>query len=111
MIQTRAFLCFFLSFVCQSAQVSSFLAPQPTQQHTASTTRTMTDKVSQHVDNDDDSVRILGVCGGIGSGKSTVCQVLVSGFDCLGHIGESTIAGTMVHCTPPMDDTCETACR
>ena len=33
-------------------------------------------------------VRVLGVCGGIGSGKSTVCQVLVSEFGCLGHIGE-----------------------
>lgn len=33
-------------------------------------------------------IRILGVCGGIGSGKSTVCQVLVSEFGCLGHIGK-----------------------
>jgi hypothetical protein len=33
-------------------------------------------------------VKVLGVCGGIGSGKSTVCQLLVSEFGCLAHIGK-----------------------
>ena len=37
---------------------------------------------------DEPQIRVLGICGGIGSGKSTVCQVLVSEFGCLGHIGE-----------------------
>ena len=40
-------------------------------------------------DAESDKVRVLGVCGGIGSGKSTVCQVLVSEFGCLGHIGKT----------------------
>ena len=32
-------------------------------------------------------IRVLGICGGIGSGKSTVCQTLVSELGCLGCIG------------------------
>jgi hypothetical protein len=32
-------------------------------------------------------IKVLGVCGGIGSGKSTACQLLVSEFQCLQHIG------------------------
>ena len=37
--------------------------------------------------NDRTKIRILGVCGGIGSGKSTACQLLVSELNCLAHIG------------------------
>jgi putative protein kinase ArgK-like GTPase of G3E family len=32
-------------------------------------------------------VKLLGVCGGIGSGKSHVCKTLVSEFGCLARIG------------------------
>lgn len=39
-------------------------------------------------DDDNNTIRVLGVCGGIGSGKSTVCKLLVSDFGCIGHIGE-----------------------
>ena len=34
-----------------------------------------------------DGVKILGVGGGIGSGKSTACQWLVSELGCVAHIG------------------------
>jgi hypothetical protein len=34
--------------------------------------------------------RILGICGGIGSGKSTACHLLVSQFRCIAHIGTLT---------------------
>jgi polynucleotide 5'-kinase involved in rRNA processing len=33
-------------------------------------------------------VKILGVCGGIGSGKSSACKLLVSELSCLAHIGK-----------------------
>ena len=35
-----------------------------------------------------DNVRVLGVCGGIGSGKSAACNMLVSKLNCLAHIGK-----------------------
>jgi type II secretory pathway predicted ATPase ExeA len=38
--------------------------------------------------NINDRVRLLGVCGGIGSGKSVACRLLVSDLDCLAHIGK-----------------------
>jgi hypothetical protein len=32
-------------------------------------------------------IRVLGVCGGIGSGKSSACRILVSELGCAAHIG------------------------
>lgn len=32
-------------------------------------------------------VKVLGVCGGIGSGKSAACKMLVAEFGCLAHLG------------------------
>ncbi|CAB9525906.1 Dephospho-CoA kinase [Seminavis robusta] len=37
-------------------------------------------------------VRILGVCGGIGSGKSKACELLVSELGCVAHIEADSIA-------------------
>ena len=34
------------------------------------------------------SMKILGVCGGIGSGKSTACELMVDRLGCAGRIGE-----------------------
>lgn len=33
------------------------------------------------------AIRVLGVCGGIGSGKSQACKLLVSDLGCISHIG------------------------
>jgi dephospho-CoA kinase len=33
-------------------------------------------------------IKVLGVCGGIGSGKSQACKLLVSDLGCVSHIGE-----------------------
>lgn len=33
-------------------------------------------------------IKILGVCGGIGSGKSAACTLLVDELHCLAHLGE-----------------------
>lgn len=33
-------------------------------------------------------MKILGVCGGIGSGKSTACKLMVDALGCVGRIGE-----------------------
>lgn len=38
------------------------------------------------------SFKVLGVCGGIGSGKSTACKLLVSSCNCLEHIDVDKIA-------------------
>jgi hypothetical protein len=33
-------------------------------------------------------IKVLGVCGGIGSGKSAACKILVSELGCIAHIGK-----------------------
>jgi dephospho-CoA kinase len=43
-------------------------------------------------DNDASVVKVLGVCGGIGSGKSSACNLLVTQLNCLSHIDTDTIA-------------------
>ena len=41
------------------------------------------------------NIRVLGVCGGIGSGKSTACKILVSELNCLAHVDADSIAHTV----------------
>ena len=41
------------------------------------------------------NVKVLGVCGGIGSGKSAACKILVSQLNCLAHIDSDSIAHTV----------------
>jgi hypothetical protein len=38
--------------------------------------------------NNNHKMRVLGVCGGIGSGKSEACRIMVSKLGCAAHIGE-----------------------
>ena len=33
-------------------------------------------------------MKVLGVCGGIGSGKSTACQLMVDSLGCVARIGK-----------------------
>lgn len=40
-------------------------------------------------------VRVLGVCGGIGSGKSAACKILVAELNCLAHIDSDKLAHTI----------------
>jgi dephospho-CoA kinase len=42
--------------------------------------------------NDTSVVKVLGVCGGIGSGKSSACNLLVTQLNCLSHIDSDSIA-------------------
>jgi dephospho-CoA kinase len=39
--------------------------------------------------------RVLGVCGGIGSGKSSACKLLVAELNCLAHLDSDSIAHTV----------------
>lgn len=39
-----------------------------------------------------EDIKVLGVCGGIGSGKSQACQLLVSDLGCVSHIEADSIA-------------------
>ena len=41
------------------------------------------------------AVKVLGVCGGIGSGKSTACKLLVDSCNCLAHIDADKVAHTV----------------
>ena len=41
------------------------------------------------------NVRVLGVCGGIGSGKSKACELLVSELGCISHIGKTRSVPTL----------------
>ena len=38
-------------------------------------------------------IKVLGVCGGIGSGKSSACKLLVTELGCLEHLGKQNLAG------------------
>lgn len=52
--------------------------------------------------NDDiGNVKVLGVCGGIGSGKSAACKILVSELNCLAHIDSDSIAHTVYEPNSP----------
>ncbi|GKZ01465.1 hypothetical protein MPSEU_001097100 [Mayamaea pseudoterrestris] len=42
-----------------------------------------------------DSIRILGVGGGIGSGKSTACKLLANELGCMAHIDADAVAHTV----------------
>eukprot|EP00978_Attheya_sp_CCMP212_P005861 scaffold13078_cov48-Attheya_sp.AAC.2 len=42
--------------------------------------------------NNDHKMRVLGVCGGIGSGKSEACRILVSKLGCAAHIDADQVA-------------------
>ena len=33
-------------------------------------------------------MKVLGICGGIGSGKSTACQLMVDSLGCVARIGK-----------------------
>jgi dephospho-CoA kinase len=39
--------------------------------------------------------RVLGVCGGIGSGKSSACKLLVAELNCFAHLDSDSIAHTV----------------
>ena len=43
-------------------------------------------------DINDNPFRVLGVCGGIGSGKSQACKLLVSELGCLDHLGAFVVS-------------------
>jgi dephospho-CoA kinase len=47
-------------------------------------------------------VKVLGVCGGIGSGKSTACKVMVSDLNCLAHIDSDSIAHSVYEANSPV---------
>ena len=49
---------------------------------------TTTMQASENGVSDTNNMKILGVCGGIGSGKSTACQLMVDSLGCVARIGE-----------------------
>ena len=48
--------------------------------------------------NEQTQFKVLGVCGGIGSGKSSACKLLVSELGCLAHLGMKEFIGNgLIH--------------
>ncbi|GAX22145.1 phosphopantetheine adenylyltransferase / dephospho-CoA kinase [Fistulifera solaris] len=56
----------------------------------------LTRKVDNH------PIKVLGVCGGIGSGKSAACKLLVSQLNALAHIDTDSIAHAIYEPTSPV---------
>ena len=71
------------SFLSPWAFVPSSTPLDRQQTGSDSTTRIM----ASPTDVNDNPFRVLGVCGGIGSGKSQACKLLVSELGCLDHLG------------------------
>jgi dephospho-CoA kinase len=46
-------------------------------------------------------IKVLGICGGIGSGKSSACEMLVSELNCLAHIDSDTVAHSVYEFNSP----------
>jgi dephospho-CoA kinase len=48
--------------------------------------------MSSQTDEKNSQFKVLGVCGGIGSGKSSACKLLVSSLGCLAHLDADSVA-------------------
>jgi hypothetical protein len=53
----------------------------------SSSNRNPTAMSASNAPNESCQFKVLGVCGGIGSGKSSACKLLVSDLACLAHLG------------------------
>ena len=76
------------SFLSPWAFVPSSTPLDRQQTGSDSTTRIM----ASPTDVNDNPFRVLGVCGGIGSGKSQACKLLVSELGCLDHLGAFVVS-------------------
>ena len=76
------------SFLSPWAFVPSSTPLDRQQTGSDSTTRIM----ASPTDVNDNQFRVLGVCGGIGSGKSQACKLLVSELGCLDHLGAFVVS-------------------
>ena len=73
------------AFYSSSTSITSPLAQQQSRRQQ----RHHRDRVfSVQTDMSDDTLKILGVCGGIGSGKSTACKLMVDVLGCVDRIGK-----------------------
>jgi dephospho-CoA kinase len=54
--------------------------------------RSSLSSMSSSTDDGQTTFKVLGVCGGIGSGKSTACKLLVDSCHCLSHIDADKVA-------------------
>ena len=74
----------------------SFIVNQPlffrlqatTQHHRFRMDSQIFHSTKSEMDEGNNKTRILGVCGGIGSGKSTACKMMVNSLGCIDRIGE-----------------------
>jgi hypothetical protein len=72
-----------INFCCR--YVSSLTLNIPSSSH-----RNPTAMSASSAPNEICQFKVLGVCGGIGSGKSSACKLLVSDLACLAHLGMYT---------------------
>ncbi|KAG7362194.1 dephospho-CoA kinase [Nitzschia inconspicua] len=66
--------------------------PPPTTATTIMSTKSDIPSSSSSSSSSSSKLKVLGVCGGIGSGKSTACKLLVSQCDCLEHLDADSLA-------------------
>ena len=89
-LSTTAPLHSTVAFYSSSTSITSPLAQQQSRRQQ----RHHRDRVfSVQTDMSDDTLKILGVCGGIGSGKSTACKLMVDVLGCVDRIGKLWVIG------------------
>jgi dephospho-CoA kinase len=77
-------------FLCLSSQC--FLTSSFNLKFPASFQTTSFAMATESSEKEGRQLKVLGVCGGIGSGKSTACKLLVSDLGCIAHLDADSIA-------------------
>lgn len=94
-IATLGFLPFSCSWMTTSATLIAVRTVFSLQMSNLSNQDSQADKTESLSLVPSSRVRLLGLCGGIGSGKSVACQTLVSELNCLARIDSDSIAHTV----------------
>eukprot|EP00934_Nitzschia_sp_Nitz4_P004743 Nitzschia sp. Nitz4//scaffold2_size372955//365995//366903//NITZ4_000484-RA/size372955-processed-gene-0.462-mRNA-1//1//CDS//3329546961//4733//frame0 len=85
-------LSLFLTFFCWCCNVENCNAFPIVWSPSVRVQKLMISGVGPALEQAAPSVRVLGVCGGIGSGKSTASKLLVSDLNCLAHLDADSVA-------------------
>jgi hypothetical protein len=72
-------------------QFATAFSSHPVATATPSVQRLQRSRIYNSIASEGEHMKILGVCGGIGSGKSTACKVMVDTLGCVGRIGELSV--------------------
>ncbi|KAL3769498.1 hypothetical protein ACHAWO_006196 [Cyclotella atomus] len=73
-------------------QFATAFSSHPVATATPSVQRLQRSRIYNSIASEGEHMKILGVCGGIGSGKSTACKVMVDTLGCVGRIDADLLA-------------------